>query len=58
MTETGFEPAPFRTGALIQRLRPLGHSVVGLVRDVLFGVVVVVVFCFLESSEFFKLGFN
>ena len=25
---TGFEPVPFRTGALIQRLRPLGHGIV------------------------------
>ena len=23
----GFEPTPFRTGALIQRLRPLGHLI-------------------------------
>jgi hypothetical protein len=27
MTPVGFEPAPFRTGALSQRLRPLGQSV-------------------------------
>ena len=25
MTEVGFEPTPFRTAALTQRLRPLGH---------------------------------
>lgn len=28
MTPAGFEPAPFRTGTLIPRLRPLGHGVV------------------------------
>lgn len=27
MTRVGFEPTPFRTGALILRLRPLGHLV-------------------------------
>ena len=27
VTPVGFEPTPFRTGALSQRLRPLGHSV-------------------------------
>ena len=26
MTAVGFEPTPFRTGALNQRLRPLGHA--------------------------------
>lgn len=26
LTEVGFEPTPFRTAALTQRLRPLGHS--------------------------------
>ena len=28
----GFEPTPFRTGALSQRLRPLGQSVYGIYR--------------------------
>ena len=27
LTTTGFEPAPVKIGALIQRLRPLGHVV-------------------------------
>jgi hypothetical protein len=27
VTPVGFEPTPFRTGALSQRLRPLGQSV-------------------------------
>ena len=27
MTAVGFEPTPFRTAALTQRLRPLGHTV-------------------------------
>ena len=27
MTPVGFEPTPFRTGTLLQRLRPLGHRV-------------------------------
>ena len=27
MTAVGFEPTPFRTGALSQRLRPLGQTV-------------------------------
>ena len=26
MSEVGFEPTPFRTAALTQRLGPLGHS--------------------------------
>ena len=30
MTAVGFEPTPFRTGALSQRLRPLGQTVSGL----------------------------
>ena len=30
MTAVGFEPTPFRTGALSQRLRPLGQTVLGL----------------------------
>ena len=29
MSPVGFEPTPFRTGALSQRLRPLGQSVSG-----------------------------
>ena len=28
LSRTGFEPAPFRTGTLLQRLRPLGHHVI------------------------------
>ena len=27
LTAVGFEPTPFRTGALSQRLRPLGQTV-------------------------------
>ena len=30
MTPVGFEPTPLRTGTLLQRLRPLGHRVLGL----------------------------
>ena len=30
MTPVGFEPTPFRNGALSHRLRPLGQSVVVL----------------------------
>ncbi len=30
MTAVGFEPTPFRTGALSQRLRPLGQTVMAL----------------------------
>ena len=29
MTPVGFEPTPFRNGALSHRLRPLGQSVLG-----------------------------
>ena len=29
LTPVGFEPTPLRTGALSQRLRPLGQSVMG-----------------------------
>ena len=29
VTAVGFEPTPFRTGALSQRLRPLGQTVSG-----------------------------
>ena len=32
MTPVGFEPTPLRTGALSQRLRPLGQSVLGILR--------------------------
>ena len=32
MTPVGFEPTPLRTGALSQRLRPLGQSVLRIVR--------------------------
>ena len=31
VTPVGFEPTPLRTGALSQRLRPLGQSVLALV---------------------------
>ena len=31
MTAVGFEPTPLRTGALSQRLRPLGQTVLGTV---------------------------
>ena len=30
VTAVGFEPTPFRTGALSQRLRPLGQTVLGM----------------------------
>ena len=32
MTAVGFEPTPLRTGALSQRLRPLGQTVLASVR--------------------------
>ena len=32
MTAVGFEPTPLRTGALSQRLRPLGQTVLGIAR--------------------------
>ena len=32
MTPVEFEPTPLRTGALSQRLRPLGQSVLGILR--------------------------
>ena len=32
MTPVGFEPTPLRIGALSQRLRPLGQSVLGIAR--------------------------
>ena len=34
VTAVGFEPTPLRTGALSQRLRPLGQTVVRVVQDI------------------------
>ena len=42
MITEGFEPSPFRTAALMQRLRPLGHII----------VVAVLAFLKLESLDF------
>ena len=33
MTAVGFEPTPLRTGALSQRLRPLGQTVLVFITD-------------------------
>ena len=37
VTAVGFEPTPLRTGALSQRLRPLGQTVVRAVQDMTAG---------------------